>query len=213
MSKVLVKMIHERRTGSYRKVDGVSGRVYPFRWAQEHRAYVAELDQAAVDDLFAMPRPSYLAPVVTMREAAPAPVNVTISPMEREARAMFGAILTGMGMPPPPEVSADVMQMMLGAYDKGRADAAAAAHLNAQPVDPLPSPAPVAEAPGTQETPPASPAPAEDVDSDVESEPEPDPEAGSDDGLTPKQRAARNRAARRKAERIAAGLESPPPSE
>lgn len=200
MSKILCKLIQERRSGAYRKVDGMSGRVYQFRWAPEHRAYVSELDQSAVDDLFAMPRAGFIAPLVsTARGEAPAPVPQAreIPAGEREKRDVLGVILASMGIETPAGLDSSVLEMLMHAHDRGRASV-----VIAQPPQP---PAPVVESPGTVESSPVAPAVADSVTS--EDEPEQDPEAGEDDGLTPRQRAGRLRSARRKAERAAAGLD------
>jgi hypothetical protein len=201
MSKILAKLIQERRSGAYRKVDGMSGRVYSFRWEPAHRAYVAELDQSAADDLFAMPRAGFIAPVVVTPkvEAPPVAQAVEIPAAEREKRAVLGTILETMGITAPAGTDSSILELLMHAYDKGRASVVI-------PLPPQP-PAQDEESPGTVEIPPAPAVSADSVTTETEDEPAPDTEAGEDDGLTPRQRAGRLRAARRKAERSAAGLD------
>ncbi len=54
MAKITIKLLHERKSGLYRKVDGSSGKLYTFAFNERARAYCFTTDkQIEIDDLFA----------------------------------------------------------------------------------------------------------------------------------------------------------------
>lgn len=62
-----IKLLHERRHGAIRKIDGYSGKIYVFKWHEGVKAYVHEpAEQAEADDIFrtqGRTTSSYFAPV------------------------------------------------------------------------------------------------------------------------------------------------------
>jgi hypothetical protein len=71
MQTLTIKLLHERRANSNRrKIDGHSGKNYPFIWDAGHDAYVFTTEkQEEADDLFnsqGRSMGSYFAPVITI---------------------------------------------------------------------------------------------------------------------------------------------------
>ncbi|HEX2100090.1 MAG TPA: hypothetical protein VHF69_05485 [Candidatus Synoicihabitans sp.] len=69
-----IKMLHEHRGRSIRKVDGYSGKLYVFRWNPDHRAYVYQPEsQVEADDIFrtqGRTTSTYFAPCAPLTEPA-----------------------------------------------------------------------------------------------------------------------------------------------
>lgn len=221
----LVKLLGERRSGAYRKIDGASGKLYLFRWIQPLTAYVFETDkQIEVDDLFKRQPPGMFAPIlpVTSKAATPPPAEIAA---EQEKIAVMAQVVMEMGVEVKPTDSLDTIIRLGEAYDKGRSS------IQADLGAPLPTtPAaetPQSDAPAAPDVP--SPAPADEPPAATESAepaapPEVEPELTSDEEefLMPKApprklKEPKKTKARKKAEpdavtqeRIAAGLEEPP---
>lgn len=73
MPKITIKLLHERKSGLYRKIDGHSGKLYTFTFNEKARAYCFTTEnQVEIDDIFSSQGRNsgcYYAPVITTDEA------------------------------------------------------------------------------------------------------------------------------------------------
>ncbi len=160
--KITLKIMEERKTAQVRKVDGYSGKLYPFTWSDTLRAYTyVPKTQQEIDDLMRRSdRATRFAPVFVAPQAAPAP-----SAEETGQLSVLGKLLALAGLETRPSDTVETAQRILRAYDKGREDERmqtvepqTAPVL--QPVDPLAgqAPMPIVEVP-LREAIPSAPAP------------------------------------------------------
>lgn len=123
---ITLKLLHERKNGPYRKVDGYSGRNYKFTWSKQHDAYIGELTkQDQVEDLCKMPNRMFAPVMIVETETAAKPAKV--DPEELAKRDILAQLLSGVGVSATKDDPLDVLERLLRAYDKGKADGVPAA--------------------------------------------------------------------------------------
>ncbi|RMH31450.1 MAG: hypothetical protein D6692_00435 [Planctomycetota bacterium] len=129
---MLIKILDERLNGYVRKVDGASGKLYKFTWSPDHKAYVYRANsQEEAEDFFTRENTyTKFAPVFAPSTEDTGPdvgngkENTAAAGVEEDQtqREVLSAMLKGVGVAVQESDSLDVLERLLLAYDRGRAE-------------------------------------------------------------------------------------------